>query len=144
MWSEAFAATQPNLQKHWLERPNALTSGLRQLGNLKLSVLSEHPSYLHSSDAKLVELPSNAQIWVREIKMSLDGIDCVVARSFTPLDASTGVWAGIRSLQQRPLADILYNDDSIFRSKFYACRLNEHLPLMKTISQHVIQDESRK
>ena len=71
--------------------------------------------------------------------MSLDGIQCVAARSVAQLNASHGVWQGMRRLRSRPLADILYNDVTILRSGFEVARLNKQTALFRTVK--VIQSK---
>ena len=71
-------------------------------------------------------------IWSREIIMAINGTDSVFARSFTPLQASHGLWQGMRRLQTRPLADMLYHDAQITRSRFFACRLTDQQPLYRS------------
>lgn len=55
--------------------------------------------------------------------MSINGVPAVVARSLTPLAVSRGAWRGIRQLGARPLADLLYNDPQVQRSRFEFARV---------------------
>lgn len=120
------------VQKHWLFRPGALTAGLRQLGQVQLRVINEQAIGLHPAEAWMLQRPVHSPIWIREIMMSIDGVDSVFARSFTPLLASHGLWQGMRRLRSRPLADMLYHDPQITRSPFFSCRLHEQNPLYGT------------
>ena len=122
-------------QKQWLIRGGALTTGLRAMGALKLHVIKEYSCGLSLDEARCLKRPLKSPVWVREVVMSIDGIDCVVARSLTPLVASHGVWQGMRRLRSRPLADILYNQRSIVRSAFEVARLNRAVPLSRTANQ---------
>ncbi len=106
------------IQRYWLTRPGALTGGLRQLGELHIEVLNESYASLGTDEAVAMQLPIRHPLWLREIIMSIDGTPCVLARSITPIIAARGVWKSIRSLNTRPLADILYNDPRIIRSSF--------------------------
>jgi len=119
-------------QKYWLFRPGALTAGLRQLGQVRLRVVNEHAAGLHPAETWMLQCNPRSPIWVREILMSINGVDSVFARSFTPLKASHGLWQGMRRLRTRPLADMLYHDPQITRSPFFACRLNAQQPLYGT------------
>jgi chorismate--pyruvate lyase len=101
-----------------LTRPGALTAGLRHLGALDLRVLAEYPSGAPADEAAAMGLLPAAPVWVREIVMSLDGVDCVAARSLAALPDSHGVWQGMRRLRTRPLADMLYHDARVTRSPF--------------------------
>ena len=128
------AGTPPSLslmQKYWLTRPGALTAGLRRLGPVQLQVIREYAWGLAPHEAGLANLPDQSGAWIREIQMTVRNIPAVVARSFTPLQASHGCWQGIRKLRTRPLADILYNDPRILRSAFLVARLPDRHPLAK-------------
>ncbi len=123
-------------QKRWLMRTGALTSALRQIGKLDLRVLSEQVRSLTREDSHLLGLPSRSPVWVREIVMRIDGIECIVARSLTPLRASHGVWQGVRRLRTRPLADMLYHDASIRRSDFEVARVMRRSALFQTVRRN--------
>jgi chorismate--pyruvate lyase len=120
-------------QKRWLMRTGALTSALRQIGSLELRVLTEQVGCLTREDSHLLGRPARQPVWVREVVMRIDGIECIVARSLTPLRASHGVWQGIRKLRTRPLADMLYHDASIRRSDFEVVRLMRRSALFQTV-----------
>lgn len=120
------------IQKQWLMRAGALTAGLRTFGKLELRVLAEYAAGLTLDESSGLLRPARTPIWVREVAMSINGLDCVVARSVTPLNASHSTWQGIRRLQSRPLADILYNERSIVRSAFEVCQINRRMPIYKT------------
>lgn len=133
--SDWIAAPSPSLsrqQKYWLFRPGALTAGLRRLGSVQLRVVREHAAGLPPAEAWMLDRPVRSPVWVREIIMSIDGVNSVFARSFTPLAASHGLWQGMRRLRTRPLADMLYHDAQITRSGFLACRLREQRPLYRS------------
>lgn len=114
-----------------MKRPGALTAGLRSLGRFDLRVGREYAEGARAVEALALECPVGTPVWVREVVMSVDGIDCVSARSITPLAASHGVWSGIRRLNTRPLADMLYGDSDIRRSLFEWCQLGFADPFWK-------------
>jgi chorismate--pyruvate lyase len=115
-------------------RPGALTVGLRSLGAMQLRVLDEYSTGVPADEAHGMGLAPGAPVWIREIAMSIDGIDAVVARSLAPLASSHGVWQGMRQLRARPLADMLYHDRSISRSPFACARLRFPLALHRTVT----------
>jgi chorismate lyase len=119
-------------QKFWLFRPGALTAGLRQLGEFRLRVLAEYAQAAPGDEARAMRLRPGAMVWVREVLMSVDGIDAVAARSLTPLDASRGTWQGMRRLRTRPLADMLYHDRTVRRTAFECRRLAPGVPFYGT------------
>lgn len=117
-WSGVPAGRLSVLQRRWLFRPGALTAGLRELGVVKLRVTREFATGMPRIDSVTLQCEAGTLVWVREVMMSIDGTDCVSARSITPLPASKSVWSGMRRLNTRPLADMLYGNRDISRSPF--------------------------
>jgi chorismate--pyruvate lyase len=132
-WSPTPKPSFSAIQKRWLMKQGALTQALRMLGPLKLRVLDEYPAGACRDEAYRLNSDVRHPVWVREIVMSIDGIPCLVARSVTWLNASHGVWQGMRRLRSRPLADILYDDVAIVRSNFEVARLNKQTALYRTV-----------
>ncbi|MEI7567959.1 MAG: chorismate lyase [Alcaligenaceae bacterium] len=122
-----------SLQREWLTHPGALTEALRQVGTLHLRVLSEKVCPLDTEEALRLGLIPGQPTWQREVCMSLNGQDCVLAHSVTSLQASLGNWQAMKRLRNRPLADILYQDRSIIRSGFEFGRIRQGMPLAKRI-----------
>lgn len=132
-WTTRPAPSWSNPQKQWLMRPGALTRALRELGVLELHVLAEYPEGASVNESQRLNVCPGTPVWVREIVMSLEGIQCVAARSLTTLRASHGTWQGIRRLRSRPLADILYNNVAITRSNFEVARIHRQSELYRTV-----------
>src|SRR3546814_2775441 len=89
----------------------------------------------------MLQREARSPVWVREIIMSIDGVDSVFARSFTPLSASHGLWQGMRRLRTRPLADMLYNNPQIIRSPFFARRLSPQQPMYRSVRNALRSEE---
>ena len=81
----------------------------------------------------MLSKPPRQPIWLREVCMSIGGVDCVFARSFTPLSASHALWQGMRRLKTRPLADMLYHNPEIIRSRFFVDRLHRQHPFYRAM-----------
>lgn len=135
-WSTEVETSLSEVEKYWLNRPGALTSGLRQVGEFSIEVLNEYVAYIKEDEAYPLNLNVNQIVWVREILMSLNAQKAVFARSITELTASRAAWRGIRALNTRPLADILYNDPEISRSSFESTKLNSELSLQHALAQY--------
>lgn len=116
-------------KRTWMMRPGALTKGLRDIGRVELKILKQDIGALQREEAKLLNLPIRSLVWTRQISMWIDGELCVVARSVAPLRDTHGVWRGVKGLNTRPLADILYQDPSINRSSFEVSRVRCAAPL---------------
>jgi len=137
-WHDTVLPSLSVLQKHWLLRPGALTDGLRQLGQLELRVVREYRCGAPPDEAAGLRVPVRTPVWVREVLMRVNGQQAVAARSVTPLDASHGVWQGIRRLRARPLADLLYHDRHITRSPFALARLRAPLAFYAALRTHAV------
>jgi chorismate--pyruvate lyase len=139
-WRTAVAPSFTRQQKHWLLRPGALTGGLRRLGDVDLRVVRERADGLTPSESWMLSRTPASPIWLREIMMSINGVNSVLARSFTPLQASHSWWQGMRRLRTRPLADMLYHDPQIVRSRFFVCRLTDQHPMYRS-AQRMLGDQ---
>jgi len=126
-WRAAAPPSLTALQKHWLLRPGALTAGLRQLGAVHLQVLREAMGGAPPDEALALRVAVGTPVWVREVLMRVDGVVVVAARSLAPLAATHGVWQGMRGLRARPLADMLYHNRRIARSRFAVARVQRPL-----------------
>ena len=131
-WRAQAAPRCSPAQKFWLLRPGPLTLGLRKLGVFALEVVHEGVQQPSQEDRAVF---GKGPVWCREVCMSVDGIPMVVARSLTPLRASHGSWQGMRRLDRRPLADILYNDPGIRRSPFEVTRVGRHHGLWHSLQR---------
>jgi len=147
-WIDCPAPSASQRQREWLTRPGALTQGLRQLGTLRLRVLSERVCRARDDEAVRLGLHPGATLWQREVCMSVEGVDCVVAHSVASLTATQGQWQALRGLRNRPLADILYQDRTIVRSDFEFTTLGLGMPLyhlsqLRTLNQPAQQLSAR-
>ncbi|MBR8657999.1 chorismate lyase, partial [Achromobacter sp. Marseille-Q0513] len=95
---------------------------------VRLRVLAEYADGAPQDEARAMRIAPGAPVWIREVLMSVDGVDSVPARSLTPLAASHGAWQGMRRLRTRPLADMLYHDRTVIRSPFACRRLASPVP----------------
>jgi len=130
-WTTQPQASAPPAVRFWLNRPGALTGGLRALGQLQLSVLHEAAGPMERAEQSALQLTHTRVARVREIQMSVDGCVCVVARSVLSLAAWQGPWQALRGLGRRPLADLLYDDRGVSRSHFESARLRHPDQLAK-------------
>jgi len=133
-WRQQPHARLSTTQKQWLTMQGALTNGLRSLGHLKLVVLNERSQKPAIDEALCLQLSPNQTTWIREVVIYIDGVPCVVARSVTDKQSSTGVWRGIRQLGTRPLADMLYDDARVRRSQFGFTRVRRTQGLSQALS----------
>ena len=105
-------------QKDWLTRGGSLTAHLRTLGAVAVRVTREAVALPWADEYAALGLAPRAPVWVREVVLSVDGVPFVAAHSVAPLAASAGVWQATRRLRTRPLAELLYSDSSVARSRW--------------------------
>ncbi|SDV50936.1 chorismate--pyruvate lyase family protein [Chitinasiproducens palmae] len=116
-WRLRPASTSDVVQRSWLRRGGALTGHLRGLGRVTVDVLDERVDGAMPDEAAALHTVSGAPVWMRAVALRVDGEALVVARSVTPLAASHGVWLSMRRLGSRPLADLLYHDHGVSRTR---------------------------
>lgn len=139
-WSRAPLATATPEVRFWLQRPGALTAGLRELGELNLTVITEVVGPPNPSEQQALGGLGMRAARIREIQMALDGQVCIVARSVLSLAAWRGSWRALRGLGHRPLADLLYDDPYVKRSHFESARLRHPERLAKLAGRLVAAD----
>ena len=132
-WRNGVDPLTDSIQRYWLRRPGALTVGLRGLGTLKLRVLRQSIGMPTPDECHAMQLNKSQPARVREICLSVDGRDCVVARSVVSLKGWSGSWKAIRGLGRRPLADLLYDDRRVTRSSFETAGICLPHPLGKLV-----------
>ena len=130
------------IQRHWLTCAGPLTAGLRELGELKLRVVRQSSVMPTADEQSAMKLARMQPVLVREICMSINDQDCVVARSAVSQLGRHRSWRAIDRLGRRPLADILYDDWRVARSAFETARVREPHPLARLASS-VGHDTSR-
>lgn len=135
-WQSELCQHLKEVERYWLSRPGALTEGLRKVGDLDIQVLREYVDYADTDDATPLNLRPKQAIWAREILMSINQRPAIFARSITELTASRDAWQGVRTINQRPLADILYHDPEISRSRFESARLGSNLSLQQALDRY--------
>src|SRR5690606_5914702 len=118
-WSNDLLTTVDDVKRWWLQKPNALTDGLRALGKLQLQVLTEQACVADASEAWMVgDEAARPQLWILDLVMSLRGTQGVAARSVWHISAALVQWAGMRGLSNSHFADLLYTAEQISRSAF--------------------------
>ncbi|GBU09980.1 putative chorismate pyruvate-lyase [Gammaproteobacteria bacterium] len=114
-----------NIQADWLNRQGSLVKHLQQLGAVTVHVADEYQGQANKSEANYLGINYLDATWNRVVILKVDDQELVIAHSIIKLNDSFGTWAAIRSLQSRPLAEILYQDTLITRSKFMQCKIDK-------------------
>lgn len=115
-WNPAPAACLPAPLKAWLRHRGSLSLRLRALGGqFGVRVVFEGIAPLRRDEAALLGLPVGRKVRVREVVLSLDGVELVAARTFWAQPHLPAPWRQLARLGNRPLGEALFTDPSVQR-----------------------------
>lgn len=103
--------------RHWLLDRGSLTQRLMHAsdGDFRVKILSQHMQRPLLSEARALRIPTCQQAIVREVILYGCNKPWVYARSVIPIKTLTGRLRRLRSLDNRPLGALLFNDRSMRR-----------------------------
>lgn len=120
----------------WLLHRESLTVRLRQhCNNFAVKVLQKNwqqPSY---DEKKILNLTPRENIFVREVVLICDDQVCIFAHSIFPKKTLRGKGCRLRSLQAKPLIEILTDDVLLTRSEFEIATLRPGNPTYQRAAQ---------
>lgn len=128
-WRARPGARLTSAQKDWVSRGGALTSHLSRLGTVTVRVVREAVAAPWRDEVRTMRgsrTGVSKPVWTREVVLSVGQVPCVAAHSITPLRESRGEWKSMRVLRTRPLAELLYRDHAVRRSRLVSRRLGGH------------------
>lgn len=135
-WTREMPRSWPATQRDWVSRTGSLTAHLHTIGIVCVHVLSERPSAASADELACFTNTDNETVWMRDVILMIDHEPVVVGHSVTPLRDSETHWRAMRSLNTRPLAEILFNDQEIKRSHFSYRSLAMTHPLLCHMRTH--------
>jgi chorismate--pyruvate lyase len=128
-WRVRPGARLTSPQEEWVSRGGALTMHLSRLGKVSVRVVRESVAAPWRDEVRTMRgarRGKSKQVWTRDVVLSVDDVPCVAAHSITPLRESRGEWKSMRVLRTRPLAELLYRDRTVRRSRLVYRRLGGH------------------
>ncbi|MFC6633791.1 chorismate--pyruvate lyase family protein [Microbulbifer taiwanensis] len=101
----------------WLLHPGSLTAALKQLsaGDFRVQVLSQSWQQPRLEERRALELRDRSRALVREVLLFGCGLPWVYARSVLPMRSLQGRSRYLRSLDSRPLGELLFGEPDIRR-----------------------------
>lgn len=111
--------------RRWLKAPGSLTARLRELGTVRLELMSQGTRRLWPAERRLLGQPSGH---VREVILCVDGQPVVWARSITTQRALKGPWKALKGLGARPLAELLFSHARVRRGPLALHAWRRHGP----------------
>lgn len=118
----------PEPYRHWVTLVESMTQEIGlAIGTLPTVTPShEGPSRLAPWEASLLGIPCRRS-YAREVSLSVSGVPVMLARTLSTFgDPAVDV---LRKLNQRPLAEVLFQDHRW-------CRITPPIPLLERASQH--------
>lgn len=101
----------------WLLHPGSLTAALKRLsgGDFAVRVLDQGWRQPHLEERQALELRDRSRALVREVLLYGNGKPWVYARSVLPMRSLQGKSRYLRSLDSRPLGELLFSEPGIRR-----------------------------
>lgn len=135
-WSAAPPAD--DLWRYWTTLRGSLTTAIAsRCEAVRVRPRFEGPVVLRADLAGRVGLPQGEPAYVRDVVISADGEPVVLARAALAERDCTGVWGDVRSLGDRPLADLVFAQPGIRRAAFEFQRVGDLAALVGSASSGV-------
>ncbi len=112
----------------WLLHPGSLTAALKQLsgGDFRVQVLSQRWQQPRLEERRALELRDRSRALVREVLLYGCGRPWVYARSVLPMRSLQGRSRYLRSLDSRPLGELLFSEPDIRRGPILLNQLSRN------------------
>lgn len=105
--------------QEWLRAQGSLTAKLRAIGpDLEVLVLSEQLERPLANEAHALGLPAHEEVWVRCVVLKGHERSWVYARTIIPNFNEQNPWFHLNKLGNKPLGEVLFQDNSIKRTPF--------------------------
>ena len=126
--------TESDNMNAWLHCRDSISDRLNKKGKYKVEVLSAKITNFLFSERNQYSSYRKQALYLREVLISINEKPVIYARTLMPKKYLRGFWGNIRKLQEKPLANIVFEDKSIKRSNFYFFIPSKVNALFKTIN----------
>lgn len=130
----------PESMLPWLEYPGSLTAALKQQsgGDFRVQVLFQGWQLPLAEECLTLKLHEHSRALVREVLLYGRGQPWVYARSVLPMRSLQGKSRNLRSLDDRPLGELLFSEPGIRRGdiQFNRLRRNPKIQLEPLCSEN--------
>lgn len=117
--------TQNTQLQTWLTLESSLTENLQQIcPSLKVLILSEDYATPLSSEAQCLELASHQKAWIRCVVLQCQEHNLIYARTVIPEMDDNNPWHDLQRLGNKPLGEVLFEDNRIQRTPFQFSQQN--------------------
>lgn len=115
----------PRHWRHWLEDRGSLTRRLVSAsgGDFRVQILRQFVGLPSLEEARTLHLAPRRRALIREVLLIGNGTPWVFARSILPLSTLSGRLRRLRRLDNRPLGQLLFSDNSMTRGPVEVARI---------------------
>ena len=127
-WQPVLGGTPAQMPENlgpWLIDNGSLTRKLVALSKdqFKVQVLRQELATPGAAEANALKMTQQTPVMIREVVLKGRGRPWVFARSILPMTTMTGRLAGLRTLSNQPLGELLFQDPSMTREPLEAACL---------------------
>ncbi|EAT13070.1 chorismate lyase [Bermanella marisrubri] len=95
--------------RHWLLDEGSLTKRLKSLGRFSVEIINTGYGRPFLSEARVLGISTRQQVYIREVRLCVNGEALVKARSIIPRSTLTGPERQLLKLNSKPLGEYLFN-----------------------------------
>jgi len=110
--------TPSNNLNTWLNSRQSISDKLNKIGNYRVEVINSKQNKLLLSEKIQFSTYQKEELYLREVLIYLNEKPLMYARTLLPKIYLRGFWGNIKKLKEKPLANIVFENKSIKRSKF--------------------------
>ena len=104
--------------KYWLLDMKSLSYRIRNIAKLEIIPVETRGSNIFLNEKEVFDNIKSEHLYLREVLIYADKSPIMYARTVLPSKYLRGFWHKIKKLNNRPLADIVFEKKIIIRSKF--------------------------
>jgi len=132
-------ATTPGALRSWLLDRGSLTQRLidASSGKFQVEVLNQRMELPLLSEARTLGIPTRQRALVREVILYGCNEPWVYARSIIPVNTLTGRLRSLRTLDNRPLGALLFNDKTMQRGDIEITCMNTESHLQPNLPRDI-------
>jgi chorismate--pyruvate lyase len=104
--------------KYWLLDMKSLSYRIRNIAKLEIIPVEIRGSNIFVNEKKIFGNIKSEHLYLREVLIYADKLPIMYARTILPSNYLRGFWHKIKNLNNKPLADIVFERRMIIRSRF--------------------------
>lgn len=128
--------------RHWLTEPGSLTAKLiARSASFRVQRVYQQHDFCWADDYAAIGLNKIEKVHAREVVLRCDEVPTVYAHTVLPLNSNASQWPLFKTLGEKSLGSILFNDRQVRRGALQFARLQSNHPAMQRARKIVNFDE---